>query len=139
MKSFTLEIITQEKHVLTETVISLTLMTESGEITILADHMPLFSRLVSGELTYRKVDYTVHFAVTGGFIDVGPRNIVTILADSAIRSDEINLQKIDQAIANAKEALKHAPDQQTTLKIEMELRLALMQQHVAKKHHSLAS
>lgn len=136
MKSFTLEILTQEKHLLTETISSLTVPTTSGEITLLADHIPLFTRLTSGELSYTKLDQPHSFAVSGGFLDFSPNNIATILADSAVRSEEINLQKVQDAIENAKKALASSPDQKTSLKIEMELRQALLQQKIAKKRQS---
>lgn len=136
MKTFTLEILTQEKHLLSQSVKSVSAMTESGEITILADHIPLFSRLQPGELTYRYGNQEVHFAVTGGFIDVAPNGITTVMADSAVRADNINLEKVQQAIENAKKALESAPDQKTSLMIEMELRNAVLQQNIAKKRKS---
>lgn len=139
MKSFTLEIITQEKPLLEKTVNSLTLNTLSGEITILAGHILLFSRLVPGELTYRFDNQSTHFAVTGGFVDCSPEGKVTVLADSAVRSDQINLAKAQEAVTRAKQALQNAKDQKTTLKIELELRHALLQANIAKKHHTTRS
>ncbi len=139
MKTFSLEVLTQEKHLLSETIHSLTAPTETGEITVLADHIPLFSRLIPGELTYRKSGSSTHFAVSGGFIDISPRNLVTVLADSAVRSDEINLPKVEQAIQNAQKALEQAPDKSTSLQIEIELRHAIMQANIARKRHHSSS
>lgn len=136
MKPFTLEVVTQEKHLLTETITSLTLDTEMGQITILADHLPLFARLMPGELIFQAHGQSQSLAVSGGFVDVSPRNIVTILADSAIRSAEINLTEAEQAIDNAKKALAEAPDEKTSLKIELELRLALAKAKIARKQQS---
>ncbi len=136
MKSFTLEVITQEQHLLTETVTSLTLPTQTGEITVLADHQPLFTKLQAGEMTYTTNAVKHYFAVTGGFVDVSARNITTVLADSAIRSEQINLQEAQKAVAAAQQALQSAPDQKTTLKIEAELRAALLMTKVAKKHQA---
>jgi len=136
VKPFTLEVVTQEKHLLTETVTNLTLTTEVGELTILADHLPLFVRLMPGELRYTSHGEQHFFAVTGGFVDVSPRNITTVLADSAIRSDQINLQEAEEAISNAQKALAEAPDDKTTLKIEMELRTAMIKANIARKHQA---
>lgn len=133
MKQFTLEVVTQEKSVLTETVDSVTVPTEAGEITVLADHIPLFTRLLPGQLTYRKHGQETLYAVTGGFLDVSPTNVVTVLADSALRSDEINVQKAEAAIENAKKALAESDDIKDTLRIEMELRNAVIQANVARK------
>jgi F-type H+-transporting ATPase subunit epsilon len=135
MKQITLEIITQEKHVETQTVASVNVTTEMGDITILPGHVPLFSRLKPGELNYTTPSgVEAHFAITGGFIDVAPRNIVTVLADAAFRSDEINLQKAEEAVESAKKALEEGVNMKDTLKIEMELRHAVIQALVARKH-----
>jgi len=135
MKSFTLEIITQERHLETQTVSQVTLVTEMGEVTILADHIPLFARLKEGELRYKtpsgKEEY---FAVMGGFVDVSPRNIVTVLADSAYRSDEINLKKAEEAIESAKKALENRDETKDELKIEMQLRHEILKAQVARKY-----
>lgn len=139
MKSFTLEIISQEQHILTETVHQVTLTTETGEITVLADHAPLFSRLQPGELTYTKHQKSEIFAVTGGFVDVSPTGIVTVLADTALRSDQINLQKAEEAVKNAQKALEESQDIKDTLKIEMELRAAILQANVARKYQKSAN
>ena len=135
MKPFTLEIITQEKHLETQKVVSVTVMTESGEITILSDHIPLFSRLKVGVLRYLSdTNAEAVFAVNGGFIDVSPTGTVTVLADSAIHSDEINLQKAEEAVVRAQKALEESDDIKDTFKIEMELRHAVLQTQLAKKH-----
>lgn len=140
MKEFTLEIISQERHIETQTVSKLTVMTEMGEITVLADHIPLFARLKAGEMKYETLTgKTAYFAVTGGFIDVSPRNIVTILADSAFRSDEINLQKAEAAIALAQKALEEKDDSRDNLKIELELRQEILKAQVARKYQNRRS
>ena len=139
MKSFPLEVITQEKPLLDTTAKSITVMTQTGQITVLSDHVPLFSKLMPGELTYRSNTDTSHFMVTGGFIDISPDNKVTILADSAIRSDKINLQKVQAAIKNAQKALEESKDDKTTLKIELELRHATIQANIAQKRHGASA
>lgn len=134
MKEFTLEIISQKQHLETQTVVSLTLKTELGEVTILADHIPLFAKLKAGELIYKtKSGREGVFAVMGGFVDVSPRNIVTVLADTAIKSDQINLAKAEEAVVNARKALKESKEIKDTMKIELELRNALLQAKVARK------
>jgi F-type H+-transporting ATPase subunit epsilon len=137
MKTLTLEVLTQEKHLLTETVNSVTLTTESGEITVLPDHIPLFSKLGIGELSFLKGGERHFLAVAGGFVDISDRNIVTVLADSAERSEEINLQKVEKAIENAKIALHQAKDKSESVKIELELRKAVLMASVARKKNRL--
>src|SRR5690606_27907867 len=99
------------------------------------DHIPLFARLKEGELRYKtpsgKEEY---FAVMGGFVDVSPRNIVTVLADSAYRSDEINLKKAEEAIESAKKALENRDENKDELKIEMQLRHEILKAQVARKY-----
>lgn len=135
MKEFTLELVTQEKHLGTHTVVSVTVATQVGEITVMAGHIPLFSRLEAGELVFRtKSGIERSFAITGGFIDVSPRGIVTVLADSAIRSEEINLAKAEEAVENAKKALTDKKEVTDTFKVEMELRAALSKARIARKY-----
>ena len=84
-----LEIVTPERRVVDETVDSVTVPTQSGEIGILPAHAPLISQLKSGILTYTKGGTTQRLMVSGGFVEVGPTH-VSVLADVAENSEEID-------------------------------------------------
>ena len=84
-----LEIVTPEKKVVDETVDTVTIPTQSGEIGILPQHAPLISQLKSGVLTYTKGGTTQRMMVSGGFVEVGASR-VSVLADVAEFSEEID-------------------------------------------------
>ncbi len=86
-----LEIVTPEKKVLSEAVDSVSVPTMTGEVGILTNHAPLISSLKPGILSYTKGGTTEKMVISGGFIEVSADN-VSILADVAETSDEINVE-----------------------------------------------
>ncbi|OGV93450.1 ATP synthase F1 subunit epsilon [Microgenomates group bacterium RIFCSPLOWO2_01_FULL_47_10] len=129
----TLQIITQESHLLTDIVDSVTAPTVMGEITILPHHISLFTRLDAGEVRYTKAGKEIDYVVSGGFMEVSGGNTVTILADSAIHADEINIAKAEAAKQRAESLLKEKTSQRDLLLAEADLRRAMMEIKVAKK------
>lgn len=105
-KKLNLEIITQEKPLLQEEIDQVTVFTESGEVTILPGHIGLFSKLKEGLLTYRNNEQNSVVAIYGGFMDVSPDGVVTILADAADRAEDLDIAKIEAAQSKAQEVLK---------------------------------
>lgn len=87
-----LEIVTPEKKVINDTVESVTIPTASGQIGILDNHAPLISTLKPGILSYTKAAATEQLVVSGGFVEVSS-NKVSVLADIAEKSDEIDVEK----------------------------------------------
>jgi F-type H+-transporting ATPase subunit epsilon len=92
-----LTIITQEKELVSAEVDSITAMTTSGEVTILPGHIPLMTKLSDTEFVYRIKGTEYSLAVSGGFMNVEPNNKVIVLADSAIRSEDINEALAEEA------------------------------------------
>lgn len=132
-----LTVVTQEKELLSEDVDSLTAMTTTGEVTILPGHIPLITKLADTELIYRRAGKTESLAVTGGFLNVEPQNTVIILADAAIRSDEIDEQKAESARQKAYAAMQDEKLSKTDMLIaESSLRKALLELKVASRRKS---
>jgi F-type H+-transporting ATPase subunit epsilon len=108
------KIITPEGLAYSDQISQVTLPTASGEITILPHHTPLVSLLRHGEMTVKKYGqgstYEVHFAVAKGVVEVKHGSSVSVLADSADRADEIDLEKAEQARARAEQAIKMEED-----------------------------
>jgi F-type H+-transporting ATPase subunit epsilon len=90
------KIVTPEKTVYEAEIDQVTLPTQEGEITVLPNHIPLISVLISGELTLKKDNEEIAMAVSGGMIEVR-KNEVTILADTAERAEEIDLKRAEEA------------------------------------------
>ena len=89
MAELKLEIVTPEKRVVDETVDSVTIPTQSGEIGILPSHAPLISELKSGVLTYTKGANSNRMMVSGGFVEVGA-DTVSVLADVAELAEDVD-------------------------------------------------
>lgn len=129
-----LSIVTQERALLTEEVDSLTVMTTTGEVTILPGHIPLMSKLADTELVYRVQGVAKSIALTGGFLNVEPNNTVVILADAAVRSEDINEAKAEEARKRAHDAMQNQKLSKTEMQIaEGELRKAILELKVAAK------
>lgn len=75
---------------------AITLPTKMGEITILPDHLPLVASLVPGEVRVKVGGQEIMMAVSGGFIEVRPGQVV-VLADTAERAEEIDEARAAEA------------------------------------------
>lgn len=139
-KQLQLTIVTQEKLLLEQAVESLTVMTTGGEITVLPNHVPLFTRLADGELVYRFHEdgkmQVRSYAIAGGFLDVSPDGKVTVLADHAIRAEDINEAKAEEARQMAEEAMKNRESEVQFRLAEASLRRALIELQVAQRKKS---
>ena len=90
--SYTLEVVTPERVMLSGQAVETIAPGSEGYLGILAGHMPLMTALNPGEVTVRMDDgrTTSHIVIGGGFLQVSPTK-TTILADSAVRVDEIDV------------------------------------------------
>ena len=100
------KIITPEQEVFADEIDQLTVMTRDGEITIMPNHIPLVSILMPGELKYKKNGEEYPMAVSGGFVEVRPDNVVAILADTAEMAKDIDLERAEAAKTRAQKALE---------------------------------
>ncbi|MCX6014254.1 MAG: F0F1 ATP synthase subunit epsilon [Chloroflexales bacterium] len=125
-----LEIVTAERLVLSDDVDQVNAPTKDGRVGILPRHMPLITVLTEGELSIIKNGVRTEFAVFGGFMVVLPDR-VTILADSCDRSDEIDLDRAEEARQRAEERIAQRKSDQDMIQAEAELRRALMQIRIA--------
>ena len=100
-----LDIVTQEKKLLSEEVSSLTAQTVEGEITILPSHVPLLTRLTEGVMRFMTGSGEQVVVIFGGFLEVDSHGNISILADSAVRAEDIDEAKVKEAEAEAKAVL----------------------------------
>jgi F-type H+-transporting ATPase subunit epsilon len=102
-----LTIVTPQRQLLREKVASVQLPGASGELGILPGHAPLITELGNGELSYRSASGTepVVLAVLSGFAEVLPDR-VTVLAETAERPEEIDVERAKQALERAEKRLK---------------------------------
>ncbi len=126
-------IVSQEKQLESTEADSLTLPTVEGEITVLPGHIPLLSRLQTGELHYTNENQSHSFVISTGFVDVGPDSIITVLVDTAVAAREISLEKAQAAVRAAHEAMAQTVNQEELVMIEASLKRALLEVKVAEK------
>lgn len=100
-----LEIVTPEKMIYSGDVDQITVETSEGRIAILPHHVNLFTKIKPGELHLKIADKEQFIALTGGFLEVS-NNKVSILADYAVRTEEIDVEKALAAQKRAEELLK---------------------------------
>lgn len=128
-----LEIITPERKVLSEEVDSVTVPTSTGEITVLPEHENLISLIGTGELTYRKDGKEVPLALTGGFLEIN-NGQVNIIAEHAIKADEIQIAKAKEAKEKAEKLMLGKLNKQELLMAVAEQRKALLELRIAEKY-----
>lgn len=81
---------------------------EAGELGIYPKHAPLITRIKPGAVRIQKADGTEEFVfVAGGILEVQP-NVVTVLADTAIRGHDLDEAKATEALKAAEEARANA-------------------------------
>lgn len=132
MELFSLEIISQETVLYQNTAESVTANASEGEVTILSHHTPFFSKLNTGKITIRKGDKEIELVTGTGFIDVAPENKVTILVDSAVRAEEIDIRKAEEAKDRAEDLLRQRLSHTEILRAEASLRKAVLELKVAR-------
>jgi F-type H+-transporting ATPase subunit epsilon len=130
--SFQLEVVTPEKMVVKEAVEEAQIPGKNGYLGILAGHAPLITELAVGEITYRSGGATNYLSVAWGFAEVLPDK-VTILAETAERPDQIDVQRAQAAKERALEHLKTGKTEADFTRAENELQRAETRLQVAGK------
>lgn len=106
----TLKVITPDKLVYDETVTSVSIPTTSGMITVLDKHSPLVSTVRSGELTARKDDSEVSYAIFSGLVTVRPHTKglteVVVLLEHTTKVDTLDEKTTGEALERARNLAK---------------------------------
>lgn len=103
----TLEIVTPDARVYSDTIDSVVIPTVEGEVGILPGHIPLLTQVENGELRVTKGAETLFLAVSGGFAEVeGDR--VHVLAEYAISEEKIDEKAVEEALKRAERELDDA-------------------------------
>ncbi|MGH9354625.1 MAG: F0F1 ATP synthase subunit epsilon [Terriglobia bacterium] len=99
-----LQIVTPERRVVSETVTWVSLPGRDGRLGILPGHAPLISELAAGVISYVKGGKTQVLAAGGGFTEVLQGRVI-VLAETAERADEVDIDRAERAKKEAEEAL----------------------------------
>ena len=121
-----LELVTPERLVLSEDVDEVVLPGYEGEFGVLPGHTQFLAILNIGVLWYRKEGAVKKIALGGGFAEVTHDRVV-VLADTAERADEIDLERAQRARDRAEARLKELSlDDETHAKAQAALQRALV-------------
>lgn len=130
--TFQLDVITPEKVVFTGEVNEVVVPTKEGQIGILPNHTSLLAQLSHGELIIKIGTHDEYFAIEGGFVDV-EHNRVSIIADYAVRSQDIEIAQAEAAIERAKQKVEERTSQKDFVDAQAQLRRALMELKIAEQ------
>jgi len=100
-----LEIVTPYGSVFSEEVDEVIATGSEGEFGVLPNHIPFLTTIKIGMLIYKKGSETGYFFVSWGYAEVGPDKVL-ILADSAERAKDIDVQRAMEAKKRAEDRLK---------------------------------
>lgn len=127
---FSFSIITPEGVQYENEIERVTVPTKAGEITVLTKHAPLVSVLRPGVLTVKHEDGTkLIMSVSGGLIEVRASGRVVILADTAERAADIDLERAEAARKRAEEFMAQKETMRDTEHAEL---LASLQKELAR-------
>ena len=111
MPAFALEVVTPERVAYSGQVSSLQAPGSEGSFGVLAGHIPLLTSLQIGRLRFVEEDGNeVKMAISGGFVEVG-REQVAVLAETAERVEEIDVERAEAARQRAEERLAQAREE----------------------------
>ena len=119
--TFTFELVSPERLLISEDVESVVVPGSEGDFQVLANHAPVLSTLRAGLLDVVLPDGKERrIFVRGGFAEAGPESL-TVLAQTAIDSADLNKAALAQEIQNAEEDVADAKDDQTRDKAQDKL------------------
>ena len=100
--SFDLEVATPERLLVKEQVEEAQIPAKEGYLGVLPGHAPLLSQLGTGFLSYSVGGRKRYLSIHGGFVEVLPEQ-VRVLANTAERAEEIDVDRARQDLARAQE------------------------------------
>jgi F-type H+-transporting ATPase subunit epsilon len=99
------DIVSAEKSIFSGLVEMVVASGDLGELGVQYGHAPLLTNLIPGPVRIIKQNGEEEvFYVSGGYLEVQP-NLVTVLADTALRADDIDEAAVQQAKETAEQAM----------------------------------
>jgi len=127
-----LEIVTPEAKTYSEDVEMVTLPGVEGEMGIYPMHVPLMTQIVAGELSVRKGGQDYFLAVGEGFVEI-TADKVAIMTDMAIRAEQIDEVKAEEARKRAEARLAEKLDDEESALVSAALMHSLAQLKVKRR------
>ena len=130
-KELLLEVVTPDRLVLSTQAEVVVCPGVEGQFGVLPGHIPFLSALEIGEMYYKAGGKTEYLAVSGGFAEVTGEK-VTIVAESAEKGREIDIERAKRALERAEKRLTAAKTENIDwARAEAAMRRSLMRTKVA--------
>lgn len=121
--TFQLKLLTPYKGLFEGQVEAILLPGVQGEFGVLSRHTKFTSALQPGVVRFVADGQTQRFSVGGGFAEVSEAGVV-VLADSAERPDQIDLERAERALDEARRELAELDPTKAALRARLEARMA---------------
>jgi len=132
MATLKLEIVTPEAKIYSQDVDMVTLPGVEGEMGIFPMHIPLMTQVASGEIIARQGGQDHFLAIGDGFVEItGDR--VAILTDMAIKADDIDEAKAEEARKRAEARLQEKLTDEEQATVQAALMHSLTQLNVKRR------
>ncbi|MCX8744002.1 F0F1 ATP synthase subunit epsilon [Snodgrassella sp. B3882] len=128
MSTMQVEVVSNEENIYSGEASFVVVPTLEGELGIYPHHEPIMSLVRPGALRLRVPDQKdeILVAVSGGVLEVQPDKI-TLLADVAVRSAEMDQQRAEEAKKAAESSIHEAQDDASLAKAHVALAAAIAQ------------
>jgi F-type H+-transporting ATPase subunit epsilon len=123
--TYKLDILSPEGNVFSGEVSFATFPTMAGDITVLAGHTAIITKLSVGEVVIDINGEKKFITIAGGFLEFSD-NVASVIADFAIRSEEIDDKKIEEAKKHAQEQMAKK-DKISSAVMEHDLQKAILE------------
>jgi F-type H+-transporting ATPase subunit epsilon len=104
-----LEVVAPYGLVISEEVDEVVCSGSEGEFGVLPGHVPFFTTLKIGMLAYKTGNTVRYVFVNWGYAEAGPDRVL-VLADSAEKAEDIDVERAKAAMKRAEERLKKAEE-----------------------------
>jgi len=132
LKTLTVSVVTPDGSVLEDDYEMLSCKSENGELGILPGHIPLVAPLTINAVRMKRDNDEDLVAVNGGFLEVRPDK-VTILAQSAEKASDIDVERAEKAKDRATQLLESNNPDIDVMRAKLALNRAINRINVAKK------
>lgn len=137
MNTIQVEVVSAEESIFSGEAEFVVLPGEVGELGVYPNHTPLITRIKAGAVRIRvpgeNRDELIF--VAGGILEIQP-NLVTVLADTAIRGNDLDEARANEARRAAEEALTNAKSKMDLARAHSELAAVTAQIQTIRRYRS---
>ncbi len=137
MNTIQVEVVSAEESIFSGEAEFVVLPGEVGELGVYPNHTPLITRIKAGAVRIRVPGESRDelIFVAGGILEIQP-NLVTVLADTAIRGTDLDEARANEARRAAEEALTNAKSKMDLARAHSELAAVTAQIQTIRRYRS---